>query len=481
MAVLRKFQNGVKMVAFAMLVVIMLNILSSIFIPKQVNSNAKYEAEIADMGAFYEESEKSIDVVFLGSSHIYSAISPMEMWNEYGIAGYNCTSSSQCAYKSYHYLIEIFKHQSPKVVVFDLMSLFIDETIDEISNRSALNHMKFSLNFLETTYHSLNPENGETMESYIFPVLRYHSRWEELTRRDFSIWNQRDVAKRYDMRWGVVQNVKLERAKFSYLDEPPTDEAAPVVENSAKYIRKMVDLCKENDAEMVFIKTPVTGYTRKTLNAMQKFSDECGVKLIDYNRKWDELGWDYTTDFMDTVHLNTKGARKLSKSLGHTLVTEYGVKNHKDDKAYKQWNEDYKIYEAQVAAKELQNCTELSRYMELCKDKGYVLMYAGNVDNIDDNVRKQLQILPLEKGKIQYGIIDNKNENKSLHYAGNGSFRYDIGEVRCEISTEGGYKIRFLGEELINKEEGLVLVAFDRKLGLAADVVKISTGKIVRE
>lgn len=324
-----KFGNAMKMILFMVIVVMILNVLSEIFIPGQKKSLAKYNGEVTHFDLLYKEPYNSLDVIFLGSSHIYSGISPMEMWNTYGIAGYNCTSSSQCAYKSYHFLVDIFKYQKPKVVVFDLMSLFIDESIDEISNRSALNYMRFSPNFLTTVHHSLNRENGETMESYIFPVLRYHSRWEELSQVDFSIQKQRDCAKGYDMRYGTKCMVKLTEDKFSFLKEQPTDVAAGIVEKSAGYIRDMVELCRQNGAQMLFIKTPVSDYTHEKGNAMQKFADECGVKLVDYNRKWDELGLDYKVDFLDTVHLNLNGAKKLTKCLGKTLVDDFGMPDHR--------------------------------------------------------------------------------------------------------------------------------------------------------
>ena len=171
------FGNAIKMIAFFIIVVLLLNVLSAVFIPKQEKSMSKYNGKLTHFDLFYEEPRNSLDVIFLGSSHIYSGISPIEMWNTYGVAGYNCTSSSQCAYKSYRFLLDIFKCQKPKVVIFDLLSLFIDETNDEISNRSALNYMRFSPNFLTTVHHSMNKKNGETIESYIIPAGRNYLQW----------------------------------------------------------------------------------------------------------------------------------------------------------------------------------------------------------------------------------------------------------------------------------------------------------------
>lgn len=490
-----KVRNAIKMVVFLVIVVMILNVLSAVFIPKQKESTVKYNGEVTHIDLFYKEPHNTLDVIFLGSSHIYSGISPMEMWNAYGIVGYDVTSSSQCAYKSYHFLKDIFQCQRPKIIVFDLMSLFIGESVDEISNRSALNYMRFSPNFLTTAYHSLNRENGETLESYIFPILRYHSRWEELLPVDFNIKKQRNCAKGYDMRYGTKCMVKLTKDQFPFLTEPLTDEVAGIVENSAGYIRDMVELCEENGTEIVFIKTPVSGYTHEIGNAMQKFADECGVKLIDYNRKWDELGLDYTVDFLDTVHLNLNGAKKLTKCLGKTLVDEFNLPDHRGEEAYSGWDEDYKIYQAQLAALELQYCDESSEYLELIQNKDYVMMYSGNIEKIEDGVRGRLGLLPAEQGTVQYGVLDIGDKERSAHNAGNGKMRYDIadvkcgtgdvkcgtGDVGCEISAEGSYKIRLLGEDIVQGEDGFYLTVFDKRLGIVVDAMKISDGQIVRE
>lgn len=476
-----KFGNTMKMLIFVVIVVILLNVLSEIFIPGQKKSMAKYNGEVTHLDRLYEEPRNSLDVIFLGSSHIYSGISPMEMWNTYGIAGYDCTSSSQCAYKSYHFLVDIFKYQKPKVVVFDLMSLFIDESVDEISNRSALNYMRFSPNFLTTVHHSLNKENGETMESYIFPVLRYHSRWEELSQIDFNISKMPDPAKGYDMRYGTKCMVKLTEDNFSFLKEPPTDAVAGIVEKSARYIREMVELCRKNGTQMLFIKTPVSDYTQEKGNAMQKFAEECGVELIDYNRKWDELGLDYRVDFLDTVHLNINGARKLTKCLGKTLVDDFGMPDHRGETEYGSWNKDFSIYQAELAALELQGCCELSGYLQLLDDKDYVLLYTGNASYVDGSVKEKLELLSLEQAKIQYGVLDISNKRGRAHNAGNGKMRYDIRDVRCEISAGNNYRIRLLGENVVQGEDGFYLVVFDKKLNMVADAIKISNGQILRE
>lgn len=62
---------------------------------------------------FRDEPKNSIDVILLGSSHMYRTIQPMELWNDYGIASYNLGSSEQSLPLSYYLLKEAIRKQKP--------------------------------------------------------------------------------------------------------------------------------------------------------------------------------------------------------------------------------------------------------------------------------------------------------------------------------------------------------------------------------
>ena len=68
---------------------------------------------------FYAEPEDTIDVIFLGSSHANAAFAPAQMWREQGFTGYVLYSWSQPMWVSYHYAVEAFKRQTPRVVVLE--------------------------------------------------------------------------------------------------------------------------------------------------------------------------------------------------------------------------------------------------------------------------------------------------------------------------------------------------------------------------
>ena len=53
-------------------------------------------AEETDMiHSFYEIGKDELDVLFLGSSHLYYGVQPNELWKEYGITSYVMGSPEQ--------------------------------------------------------------------------------------------------------------------------------------------------------------------------------------------------------------------------------------------------------------------------------------------------------------------------------------------------------------------------------------------------
>ena len=84
----------------------------------------KNEAE--QVYPYYDEPKKSLDVVFLGSSHVMCGIYPMELYREYGITAYDYTSSALVLPQAYYQVVEALKTQTPKVLVLDVSGVVYD-------------------------------------------------------------------------------------------------------------------------------------------------------------------------------------------------------------------------------------------------------------------------------------------------------------------------------------------------------------------
>ena len=59
----------------------------------------------------------------MGSSHVHCGINTGELYENYGIEAYDFSAAEQTLWETYHYLIEAYKYQEPKVVVLDVFSV----------------------------------------------------------------------------------------------------------------------------------------------------------------------------------------------------------------------------------------------------------------------------------------------------------------------------------------------------------------------
>ena len=72
------------------------------------------------MRNYYDLPEDTVDVLFLGSSHVGVNVSPNILWDEYGIAAYNCWGAIQPVWNTYYYLKECLKTQKSSLRMFSV-------------------------------------------------------------------------------------------------------------------------------------------------------------------------------------------------------------------------------------------------------------------------------------------------------------------------------------------------------------------------
>ena len=112
------------------------------------------------------------DVVFIGDCEVYECFTPPTLWQEYGITSFVRGSAQQLIWQSYYLLEETLKRETPKAVVFNVLSIKYGEPQNEAYNRMTLDGMQWSGSKLRSIYASKTEE--ESIISYVFPLLRFH-------------------------------------------------------------------------------------------------------------------------------------------------------------------------------------------------------------------------------------------------------------------------------------------------------------------
>ena len=240
------FKLIIKLICFSLIGFVLLQLLTKVFIPKWVTLEDNRMTYI--MKGFYKEPKNSLDVVFMGNSDVYRGVSPIVLWDEYGIASYNYVSSGQRMWTAYYMMEECLKYQKPKLIVLNMDSSFNESQSSESNYRKAFDNMKFGVNKIKAIADPVFKNSKNEMLSYIFPITRYHSRWSELEEIDFkkAFENEKFSYKGMD----VTIEQKAYEDGYSYMNKDDSKEK--IEENCNKYLNKMIELCKSNNIEHNF-------------------------------------------------------------------------------------------------------------------------------------------------------------------------------------------------------------------------------------
>lgn len=322
----------------AVIVVGTLFLLQRLLFPKYVTD----VVEGALIAEYYEE-EKDHDVIFIGDCEVYENFSPVVLWEEYGINSYIRGSAQQLIWQSYYLLEDTLRYETPEVVVFNVLSMKYNEPQKEAYNRMTLEGMEWSLSKVKSIQASMTED--EEFLDYVFPILRYHSRWSQLNAQDVEYMFQTEQVSHngYYMRVDVKPAVNVPDGKV--LGDYQFGE------NAYLYLDKMVQLCKEKDIELILIKAPsLYPYWYDEWEAqMEQYAAENELLYINFLELTEEVGLDFNTDTYDAgLHLNLSGAEKLSHYFGKVLSEEVGVASRRGEEELEQiWQEKIAAYIAE--------------------------------------------------------------------------------------------------------------------------------------
>lgn len=332
----------IRIIIFLVIGAILFQLLSIIFMPDWVDN---IDVTLSLRG-FYQEQENSIDVLMVGNSNVYRGVSPMILWKEHGITAYDYSSPMQKMWLSYYLIKEAYQYQKPKVILLDVDEVFYDTEAPEQSVRKVLDNLRLGKNKIEAMEDSIFHLSAFDKLTYVFPILRYHARWNQLKEKDF-----RRISLDYDATYkGYMPTKKVKPySKRENGEKPKKTEHTDIIEgNSKKYLEKIIQLCKENGTELILMELPSpTTWSSEKKEAMTQYAKEHNLKFIDLNTN-DQVRIDWNTDTEDGgFHLNRNGAEKVSRYLSEYLSETHRLPNHRNEEKYKNWNSDLEAYEKQ--------------------------------------------------------------------------------------------------------------------------------------
>lgn len=333
-------KNIVKVISIIAIGILMFNIVTYIMMPEWVNAGDV----TLTMRGFYNEPKNSMEVVFIGDSNVYRGVSPMVLWERSGITSYTYSTPEQGLNVSYYLLKEYFKYQNPKIVMLDTNEAFNNSHMQESNVRKAFDNMKLSKNKLDAINDpNFNMSNFEKL-SYIFPILRYHTRWNNLNANDF-----KRITLQYDSVYKGYQPSKSVKAYSQEVDYMEELDNVKMSDWQVAYLEKIIELCKTHNSELVLMKVPcIDTWSLDRNQEMQKFANEHNLKFLDMNvENTVDINWKNDSEDGGN-HLNIYGAEKVSEYLNNYLKSNFNLTDYRNDSNYESWNDNLEKYKSDV-------------------------------------------------------------------------------------------------------------------------------------
>ena len=360
-------RKSVKIIVFFLILSVLLLRFHQVF-------RFKFNDGIYGMEQFYEEKEYSLDAIFFGSSHMYVNVNTSVLWKEYGIAGYDLGGSEQPVWNSYYYVKEALKTQKPSVLVLDCYTVCRSgDYVDESRIIKNTYGMKFSRDKIEAVKAS-SPESDRV--GYLLEYPTYHGRYGDLSRSDFGKYADTEF-----MRSNSWKGQYLHTGIHSQ-PQPGTEtitETAELDERSERYLRGTIELAREAGVPILLMVVPYVPNPEETrfYNRMEEIAGEYGegVDFVNFNPRWEEMGLDFSVDYMDTCHMNYQGSEKFTRYLAEYLKARYALPDHRGDDTYQSYDDMARYYDRFVYNDRIRKTTELPDYLAKLWNPDYVTVF----------------------------------------------------------------------------------------------------------
>ncbi len=521
----KQFKHIIKVLIFVFIFLLISDTIQRILIQKWTYLNDNMERI---MPGFYEEEKNTIDVLMLGTSSIRFGVSPMEIYETYGIKSYNLATNLQPLEASYFVLCEALKSQRPKVVVLDASSFFVPNMPDS-GWRYVLDNMSLNRNKYGLAKEYIKKIDDVSMLDAVIPLAYYHERWKNLSERDFSDLDRKKYlySKGFCLvsaQLGVEHSREERNKERNRVDSISSDTVLHefnegiynkreqkngnygddgVIESSLKWLLKINELCAENDIELMLTHIPnaiwptisVKAWSEVEYNTMSAICAQHDIEFTDMEYDEDvEIDW--LCDTCDGgAHLNFNGAKKISSFLGQYLADRYGLTRRTNVI----WDADLEIYrqirDVCIHQMETNFNSYIKKLPSIYHDKTIIIaaaddMFAG-LNKQDVILLQQLglqsdfsdayrysYLAVIEDGLVKYEAMSN---NK-ISYSG------EISDLKTPVEiVSAGWGVGMAAEISIGGIDysvggrGLNIVVYDNESGVVLDSVCFDTCSLNHE
>ena len=340
----------------------------------------KWEGRYTRYEDFRNLKDEDIDVLAFGTSELWAAYDPIVTYHELGITGYNFAVPFHSAVTAYYQLCQQLEYHTPKVVICDFCALYEDnlpsesksieklycETLESLDNPTLKFRMIRDL---------LNIDKNISVISWLFPLIRYHSMWNQINGTTFEVDSS--------MKNEIVPYMKGAMLDSNYNADPLRyitpenwnyeEEENELSELSVKYYDKFIEKCHEKDIAVVALIPPDvddSSLVAARLSSEAAYFASRDVYFLNYNtyEQYVRLNLNLERDYYDSMHLNTLGSVKFSKAFAKDLKSICILPDRRNDEnVASTWNALYDQFEVDM----LNSQPTIRHTVCLAKEFGY--------------------------------------------------------------------------------------------------------------
>ena len=367
--------------------------------------------------SYYEFSKNNnIDILLLGNSHLYTGINPKNLSATLGVNAFILAAPGTNISDSYFGLKEAIKKTKPKLVVIETYGIkdFNPYQLKEGSLSDQFKSFGARKDFLTKI----------TSTPYLFKSDNYLYAWSNTLRNhDFIFKDTTQLTKnkvltnkkpRKNSKLYLGRYVRFQKGiekdilqKYDSLGSPVKGDEYTANEYTEVYVEKVVELCKENEIELMFLTLPMY---YKHIENYSVWNNKVNEILGKYPNNWLNMQNPYdtinfnTTCFENTYsknqHMTYNGSLIATYKLAEYLKSEMNI-NLPDRKKEIKWINTFYGQEGYF-----ENNPVLSN------DKANTLICKNFTTK--DLVLKEVSIIKAKKGKDNIIITKVQNNGKDL-------------------------------------------------------------------
>lgn len=447
---------------------------------------------ITQFEALSEQETDSVDVLFVGTSHVYSDINPAIIWEKSGIATFNLATGGAGLWNSYYAIQEALKTQSPKLIVLELFGV----TFPNLEYRADREIMdaNWGITNLITRWESLQVSAPkEKRIDFLLKFPYYHNRYKDIKKDDFEPYTHNYTYGSNQFFLYPQSSKKIYKGAVTLSKITPYEqlqdlssitEVESIDKKSELYLEKIIKLARNEDIPLLFIVSPYMGCSaddQKKYNYIKELAIKNKIDYINFNLLVTELNLNPLTDFAEVSHLSYHGMKKYSEFLADYLLYHYDdLSNKTEGKGWESWDE-YVKWENQVMYNfQLAEITEINEYLERLRNPYYSVIITfdrlsdeecRNIASLKNiNLKNSSQLLLIyENGKTTF--LNADAEEKKV-------FIQDIGSSNIVIDMEEGYSDVLINKKTYKKvNQGINIIIYDKYIDTIVDAVGFDSQK----